>query len=221
MAEIDYGSIGASKQNYSSVNRLKISPNTAVRIRPLGKPVEINSFYNTIKVDGKSTFRRAIFPAGKDMTDEDRELFNKFRQKYPEIKPSTRYAVNVIDMSDGEVKVYEGSATVFGAFKDFYEDRGHSPGGAEGAIFTVRSKLPDGAHIKDVRYTCQFYEKHTLDENQAKDLRKKVTNLTELYKVTPMTDLEKVLMGEDESSYGDRSQSSSGSSIDDEDDLAF
>jgi hypothetical protein len=57
--------------------------------------------------------------------------------------PKRRFAINVIDRSDGKLKIMEQGPTVFKAFSDYKEASGGiDPAGKDGPDFTITVKIP-------------------------------------------------------------------------------
>ena len=59
-------------------------------------------------------------------------------------RPSKRYLINVIDRSDGKIKVLESGKTIFAKFKMWANANKMQPGGAEGPDFVIEVDIPGG-----------------------------------------------------------------------------
>ena len=103
---IDWDSVsdGSSTKKKGKNNFMKLVSGT-YQIRPLGNPVEFHKFMLQ-GTDGK--WRSAV------CLDPDT---NPVSRKH-NIKPTSRYAVVVLDRADGEVKLLEAGVSVFKEFRN-------------------------------------------------------------------------------------------------------
>jgi len=171
----------------------KLESGKSHRIRPVHKPMEIYKYY----VSGEKRTRSAI------VKDPDKCLV---RENHPDLKPSLRYAINVIDREDEQLKVMEGPPTVFRAFRKWFEATGKAPGGEKGGDWVIDV---EGKGLQ-TRYTCQFVESTEFTEEEIKkiDKGKGLWELPKIYAPHSPEDIERLLYGEDDESSAGRSQSS-------------
>lgn len=153
------------------------------RIRPVYKPMLVYKYYVQ---DDKRT--RSAIVADPDTCS--------VKEKHADLKPSLRYAINILDRDDGDkLKVYEGPPTVFRALRQWFEATGKTPGGEKGGDFVI-SKEGKGLQT---RYTCQFVEPTPFTEEQIEMIKsKKIYDLPKIYAPHPPDVIEKLLYGGDE-----------------------
>lgn len=96
---------------------------------------------------------------------------------------SARYAVNVIDRADGEVKILEGGVSIFEAFSKFNEMTERSPGAKEGADFKIEVTGKKG---KDY-YKVNMHQKTILADDEIQQIKDQggTFKLKDIYKPTP------------------------------------
>ncbi len=109
------------------------------------------------------------------------------------MKPKRRFAINVIDREDGQVKVMEAAEMVFKEFKKFYENNTIDPGGNDGPDFVIKvtgeginTKYDTGFKMGSKPFTAE--EKALLKANKY--------DLDELFKATPADKIEDQLFRE-------------------------
>jgi hypothetical protein len=106
-------------------------------------------------------------------------------------KPKLRYAINVIDRDDGEVKVLEAPAMVFKEFKKFYEANQIDPGGNDAPDFVIKV---EGSGI-DTKYSVAYKMKaQPFSAEEKALLREKKYDLAKLF--APTENIEQHLYGE-------------------------
>jgi len=175
----DVGGEGKGKSGKS--NFLRLSAGTHI-VRLLGGPVVMNKFM-VQGSDGR--WRSAVC---EDAT-------NNPVTKNHGINPSERYAINVIDRSDGELKILEGGVSVFGEFKKYAKISGTNPGKTVGADFKI---VVTGAG-RTKKINTEFDRKNSLTEDEIAYVKGRggLNKLQEIFKVTPDDELEAKLFGED------------------------
>lgn len=105
---------------------------------------------------------------------------------------SKRYAINVIDRADGQLKVLEKGATVFKGFANYKSVFGKNPSDVkEGADFMLKVKIPKGADGKPNKLKTEYTVMHLketplTDAEVAMIKEKKLFPLTDIYKSTPL-----------------------------------
>lgn len=166
---------------------LRLEPNKPYRIRLLNKAKPVWRYYRT---DEKNRSRFAV-------TADPNKC--PVKAKYPELKASERYAILVIDRADGELKVYEGPASVFRVFREYADHSGTNPGDIKnGADFTITAELKDGQPKKNTKYHVKFKERNSLTKEEVEIIRKNQEEfkLTQLLAPNSPEEIEKRLFGE-------------------------
>ena len=162
-------------------NFLRLSAGTYV-VRLLGPPIAMNKFM----VQGPDNrWRSAVC--------EDAE--NNPVTKNHALNPSERYAINVIDRADGELKILEGGVMVFGEFKKYFTMTGNNPGATEGADFKI---VVTGAN-RSKKIVTTFDRKNSLTEDEIAYVKGRggLNKLQDIFKVTPNDELEAKLFGDE------------------------
>ena len=151
-------------------------------VRPVHKPMAVYKYY--VNEGGKT----------KSAIVADPEVC-PVREKHPDLKPSLRYAINVIDREDGELKVLEGPPTVFRAFRKWYEKTSKAPGGEKGGDFGIDV---EGKGLK-TKYDCQFVESTPFTEEELNMIKKDpgLYKLPDIYKPHSPEDIERILFSDD------------------------
>ena len=182
---IDWEEIGKnSKKKFDEngdkkVEFLRLESGHSYKVRPLGSPV---IFHKYILQHG-GQWRWAIC--------EDPDTC-PVKQKH-NVEPRERYAVNVLDRADGKIKIMEGPVTVFKVFRTYLEGTGNSPGGPQGADFTIKVV---GSGLK-TRYENSL-DKRTpfTDEEKSYIKGEGLYKLDRIFKSTPAEEIEEKLFGE-------------------------
>jgi len=167
----------SGKKDDSRVPFLKLVSGVKCVMRPVGFPVEFYKFFNRT-ADG---MRFAI-------TDDPDIL-----QNY-DLEPSHRYAINVIDRSDGVLKVLEFPYTIYEALCKYKEMTNEDPGGKNGADFSV-SKTGSGK--KGTKYEVKKVQETKFTNDEVKMINGQgLYPLREIFKALPPEKIENVLFGE-------------------------
>ena len=160
---------------------LKLAAGTHV-VRLLGPPIAMNKFM----IQGSdSRWRSAVV--------EDAE--NNPITKNHGVSPSERYAINIIDRGDGELKILEGGVSVFGEFKKYFTMTGKNPGATEGADFKI--SVQGAGRSKKITTTFDRANSLTDDEIAYVKGLGGLNKLQDIFKVIPNDQLEAKLFGED------------------------
>lgn len=175
-------------------------------VRLLGTPVR---FFKFMHQGSDGRWRSAVV-----MDPDDNVIVKKHN-----LKPTERYAINVIDRADGKIKILEAGISVFSEFKKVYEIVKRNIGGAEGSDFTI---IVEGAG-RGKKYTTKFANNTPITDEEAKYVKEHgLYSLEDIFKPTPNDELEAKLFG-DATSSPDSGSSNDGDSSwgsDDGDDLA-
>lgn len=141
--------------NYSSSggkgNFLNLVSGNQYRVRPIGQPVIMHKYFRT---DENGKTRTAITADPESCS---------VAQKHPDLKPTTRYGVYVIDRNDdNKVKVMEFPQSVFNAFGQWAQNMKIKPGGKEAFDWSINVT---GAGLKK-RYNASALEKTPLTQEE-------------------------------------------------------
>jgi|19_taG_2_1085344.scaffolds.fasta_scaffold01304_4 hypothetical protein len=170
------------------------------KLRPVGDIVQFNEYM--IQHDGR--WRSAITGDPENCP---------IRVKHGE-KPKEVYAVNVIDRSDGQVKILKGPVSVFKEFHSFWRHHGKNPGGPNGGDFDV---TVTGKKGKDY-YRVEYDKQTPLEQDEVDMLSGNLYNLENIYKETPSDAIEEKLYpsgeeGESEGNSGGNQSSQENSAV--------
>lgn len=153
----------------------------AYHIRPVGNPV---GFYNAVlelpAVDGRKQYRAVRVPMDEDGGDT-------FVRNHPlhlnhNVQFQAKYAINVIDREDNQLKILEGGISIFEAFRSYHEMTEKNPGGKSSADFRLEVTGQKG---KDY-YKVKKHQSTTLTDEEVAFLQKEgLYNLEEIYDQTP------------------------------------
>ena len=169
------------KNSLPPLKYIKFEAGGVYNIRPLQSPIVFYKYF--LKRDGK--YFSAIC--------EDPSTCPIFI--HHKLIPQEKYAINVIDREDGELKILEGSVSIFGRFRDCYDGSGINPGGKVGYDFQITA-TGDGL---ERRYKCKKMAKTVISQAEATMLKEhKLFQLEKIYKVTPSDQIEEKLFGMNE-----------------------
>ena len=175
--ETNPGQSSGNKREY-----LKIESNIEYRLRPVEYPVEFERFYNRDS-DGK------LYSAIAGPADEC-----PIRNKYDMI-PNKRYAMNMIDRSDGVLKIVEFPFTVYKELKTWGVNRQNEPGGKDGTDFLIKKT---GSGQKGTKWSCKAVKDvrsapWTGADKEAIEGNGGLYKLREIYAATPADRIEERL----------------------------
>jgi hypothetical protein len=201
MGIVDWTSISnKDKSNSNGVAYLKLEAGKSYRIRPVGKPYRIFQYFIERNEAQGGGFARAYTEDAENCV-----VFKKTGEKARE-----RFAVNVIDRSDGKLKVLEGAVTIFKQMAVWSKSTGLDPGTKDGGDFAISVECP-GNVKKNTRYNCQFLGPVAFSKEETEMIKKQgLYKLDEIYKPTPQAEIMNKLFGE--SGNSKNSAKASGSS---------
>jgi len=170
---------GKGQNNLPPIDRLKFEAGKKYNVRPLGSPVVFYKY--TVKTGG--TFKTAICEDPRSCPV----------MKNHEIRPSERYAINVIDRLDGKIKIMEGPGSLFLPFKAYFDCTGINAGKEKGCDFNITVK----GEGKDRRYTSIPTNQNVLTPEEKQLIKTQgLYKLEQIFKATPSAEIEKKLFGE-------------------------
>lgn len=185
-SKLDWSSVGGSKSKSASggsqsklknLEFIKFIEGTTLRIRPLGNPI----VFLKAGLSSNGTYRSAII--------EDPET--PAVKKLSNATVSERYAVNVIDRADGQLKIMEGPISIFKEFKTYNDHTGKNPGAYEGADFNIKVT----GQLKMRRYDTSFSKHTTLTEEEKGMIKSQgLYDLEKVFKVVPDDEIEERLV---------------------------
>jgi hypothetical protein len=177
-SQMSWGKLGESNQRSNGkVNNMKLENGVQV-VRFVGEPIEFHKYF----VNGKSA-----------VTADPKTC--PVKAKYG-IEPNTRYAINVIDRKDGQLKVLECSITVLKPVVSWGNIAGRDPGGENSVDFAIDAQ---GAG-KNRRYNTIALKESPLTEAEKKLIKETGGtdtgyDLNKLYKAVPENEIENRLFG--------------------------
>lgn len=150
-------------------------------LRPVGNPV---GFYNAVlelpAVDGRKQWRSVRVPM--DENGGDTYVRNHPLQVSHNVQFQAKYAINVIDREDNQLKILEGGISIFEAFRNYHEMTEKNPGGKNSADFRLEVTGQKG---KDY-YKVNKHQSTTLTDEEVAFLQKEgLYELEEIYEETP------------------------------------
>lgn len=161
-----------------------------VRIRPIGQAVEFTKIFVKTKNGNRSV-----------IVDEEvaEQVAAKLTDKLGyDVKPQTRFAVNVIDRADGRVKVLENGMQIFGFFAKWQNTTEIHPGDTkQGYDWTIQVERT-GPDPMNKKYSPIPIKPTPLTaEERALGLKKKEEySLAEYYKSVPVDQVMDRIFGE-------------------------
>jgi len=146
-------------------------------VRPVGKAV---GFYKaTVKgADGKpKNIYVDVDDQGGDGNVKKHPLYKSHGVKF-----SIRYAINVIDRSDNQLKILEGGPSIFGELQSYWKMTDKEPGGPHGADFSIEVTGKKG---KDY-YLVNKQERTPFTKDEVEYIKKeKLFKVDQVFKETP------------------------------------
>ena len=192
MAELNWDKINVDNSKVKSKNSGGDGDRRRLEYITLGKKA-VGKEYVVRPVKGPVGFYKAVIqtPDGRwnnvvvEMDDEGGDTHVRNHPLYinHNVPFSARYAVNVIDRADGQIKILEGGVSIFEAFSKFNEMTERSPGAKEGADFRIEVTGKKG---KDY-YKVNMHSKTILGDDEIQGIKDQggTYKLQEIYKPTP------------------------------------
>ena len=187
---VDWNSVGGTKSGNGGekrkINYIKFEADKMYKVRPVGKAVEFYKFFvKTAK--------------GSRSICVDAENLDKAAQKLSahlgaEVKPQHRFAINVIDREDNQIRILENGKSIFSGFASWAKLNNEKPGGVKGADWMINA-TGDGLQR---RYSVMPINQSPLTDAERKRLKEgnEMYDLDEIYKGVDIdTMIEKVLGG--------------------------
>ncbi len=185
---------------------LKLEVGKEYRLRFIQDPHEVRKYFVKHE-DGSS--KTATTDAGSKCV----VLAHKGEDGKPLYPQRVKYAVNCIDRSDQSFKVVELPPTVAQVIRDWGTANNVHPGKKNGVDFKIQVTR-QGSDYRTTRYTCIPLNATPFTAEELAKIEEGVYDLSEMFKITPQSEIEEVLGIVKASS----SKPGSKSSVDDDDD---
>lgn len=146
-------------------------------LRPVGSPVGV---YKAVLSLPNNQWRNVNVP----MDDDGGPTIARNHPLHVQhnVEFGAKYAINVIDREDNQLKILEGGISIFEAFRAYHEMAEKSPGGKDGADFSLEVTGQKG---KDY-YKVKKHQSTTLTDEEVSFLKKEgLYDLEEIYSETP------------------------------------
>ena len=162
-------------KNSGGIKWMKIENGKEHLFRPVGKPIRF--YRHTQQIDGR--WQRIIV----DNRDE-----NILKEKY-DIDVQCRFAMNIIDRADGELKLYEFPTTVYNELVKFRKYSKCEPGGSDGSdISMVRTGV-----ALNTKYKIDPADQTSFTDEEKDMIRKNIYKLQDIFKSTSEEKIEELL----------------------------
>ena len=179
--KVDWDKVNNSKPSNSSnsgrksqfIQLGKKAIGTTQTLRPVGDPV---AFYKYVLQDSDGKWTSFI------VDDPDACPLNEIEG----VKPKESYAINAIDRADGQLKILEGGASIFGKFRDYFKMTEDNPGGRNGADFSIETTGKKG---KDYYVVDMVKKTPFTDEEKALISEQGLVELDKIFKVSQDSDI--------------------------------
>lgn len=192
MTELNWGKINVDNSRVKTANNNGRGGNGQKQLKyvTLGKKA-IGKEYILRPIKNPVGFYKAVIqtPDGRwnnVVVEMDEEGGDTIARNHPlvvnhNVPFNARYAVNVIDREDGELKILEGGVSIFEEFSKYKQITEESPGGRSGADFKLEVTGKKG---KDY-YKIKMHKKTQLSEDEILSLKEEgLFELGNLYKPT-------------------------------------
>lgn len=175
---------GDSSNDGTRPEWLRIS--SEVKVRPIGQACEICKFFVQTPKGNRSV---VVNP-----DDRDKVAAILQAETGKEVRPNTRFAMKVIDRSDGRIKIMEGGMQIFGFFGKWHNNMGIHPGSAQGYDWMI---TVEGEGLNKKYTPIPLGQTNlTEDELALAEKNKEQYTLTSVYEATPADQVVDRLFGE-------------------------
>ena len=201
--EVDWASVGGQNSG-SKVDFIKFSAGKTVRIRPIGMAVEFCKFFIRTSSGNRSVC------VDLENAEKARQILAEHTGN-DEIAPQHRYAINVIDREDGEIKIMEGGSSIFKAFASWAKEAGTNPGGPGGSDWAI--EVTGEGKLRRYQPNCIKPSVITADEKAKFIELVQERSIEDYFKGVPLDDLITKVFGDNPAS-GEAPQSGDSTSND-------
>jgi hypothetical protein len=175
---VDWNSLGGTGDGDGKSAFLRFKSGNVYTVRPVGHAVEFYRFF----IEGNPPKTVNVDP---DKKDEAAKILSKYAGS--EINPQHKFAINVIDRSDNQIKIMEGGWSIFKLFANWAKVHGQHPGGKSGADWTIDV---EGEKLNR-RYTTMPGQSKPFKAEEIDRIKnkKEMYVLSDIYKSCPMDGL--------------------------------
>ena len=185
--EVDWSTMGTQQsggggKDKKRVDFIKFTPGKEVTVRPIGAAIAFYKFFHN---------KRSVVV---DPEVKDQAAATISAHAGEEIIPQQRFAINVIDRSDGKFKVLENGQMIFNNFGVWSRANGNSaPGSNQGCDWTI---LPQGVE-KGRKYTVMPGPPRPFSTDEIKRAKeqKELYSLKEVFVACPVDQVVERLFG--------------------------
>lgn len=190
-SEVDWNSVGGQggggggSGGKDKVNFVKFTAGSSKTLRPIGKAVMFYKFF-------MPSTRRSVVVDPEFKNDAAAKLSAHSGE---EVRPTLRYAINVIDREDNKIKVLEGGQQIFEHFANWSKgNNGAPPGGSNGMDWTISASGEE----KNRKYTATPIRSAPLTESEISRIKeaKEIFSLKEVFKGCPLENVIERVTGE-------------------------
>jgi hypothetical protein len=137
---------GQSSESKRPLNFIKFTNNSVHLLRPVGKAYGYYRFY--YKPAKKYVIAKVLIDESGAVTESNLEYLKEVLK----CDPDQRFAMNVIDRADKQIKILQGPVSMLQDFAEVSQQTGNKPGSAQGGDWRIKS-TGDG---KARRYHVNF-----------------------------------------------------------------
>lgn len=177
--ELDWNNLPPPSKNKTTAGRrsfVKFESGKAKVVRPIGKAVQFYKMY----VNNRS------ITVDPEFKDKARDVLSA--KAGEEVIPKHRFAINVIDRDDGQIKILEGGTRIFNNFANWSKANNNvAPGGNSGWDWSI---LPEGEKLSR-QYTVTPVRPAPFSNEESAKAKAELANfsLTEFFKGCPVDEL--------------------------------
>lgn len=195
--KLDFNNLPSSKKKSSNnqkgrpLNFIKFTDNSKHIVRPIGSARCFWRFWY-------KPARRYVI--AKVVVDDDGVVVEDNREELKEMlgcEPEQRFAINVIDRSDNEIKILQGPMSMAEDFAEVTQHTGNAPGGAKGGDWTIKSTGAGKSRRYHVNFTGPqpFSEEERARINNEDKTKNEWYILEQVYKPSDMDYVKKLVNG--------------------------
>ncbi len=186
----------ARASNGGKVAFLNMKESGTYVFRPVGRAVRFYKIFVN---------KRPVIVDLEDKDEAVKALGEHFNQ---ELRADLKFAMYVIDRSDGKLKVLEGNFKMLDALTLWATQTGEKPGGQNGSDWTIKATGKGYGGDNPRRYQTQPLMTKVLNKEELamlKESKDKLPKLEDLFKATPVDHLIEKILGEDSKSSSEES----------------
>lgn len=204
--------VGNWDEDFKEEKKSSNAPDSNKSDRPKTVYIDMKKpgIYKVRLVSSHVKFRKHFKPYQAIVQDGDKDIDPAWKNGW---FPGQKWAINVIDRSDGVLKVLEKGATVFKHFANYKALFGIDPSGKDGPDFAITVKIPTGkdgkpnklkteynvVHLEkapftaaDMKVICKTDEKGNIIKDEKGKPISNLWKLKEIYKTTSPEKMKKM-----------------------------